>query len=100
MLVSNVTNKGSRIWDTDHYDCTRNSAKSRRNKRRCCLLGEKKGLTVKQLSIEAGLAESSLYNSLDRKWPKGDMLIAKALNMNVEDIWPCRYPNGLDEKDI
>lgn len=51
----------------------------------------KKGLSVKALSIESGLAPSTLSNALNRPWPKGEQIIAEALGMEPCDIWPSRY---------
>ncbi len=53
----------------------------------------KKGLKVKNLSIEAGLAPTTLSNTFSRPWPKGERIIAKALGMEPSDIWPSRYSN-------
>ncbi|EHQ1004279.1 helix-turn-helix domain-containing protein [Salmonella enterica] len=41
--------------------------------------------------IIAGLASSTLANALTRHWPKGERLIAEALDVAPEDIWPSRY---------
>ncbi|WP_418113372.1 helix-turn-helix domain-containing protein [Vibrio scophthalmi] len=54
----------------------------------------KKGLTVKTLSVRAGLAPSTLSNALNRPWPKGERIIAQALEVEACDIWPSRYSNG------
>ncbi|EOW2077621.1 transcriptional regulator [Vibrio mimicus] len=53
----------------------------------------KKGFTVKDLSIKSGLAPTTLSNALNRPWPKGEKIIAKALGVNPSDIWPSRYAN-------
>ncbi|HIF9333041.1 TPA: helix-turn-helix domain-containing protein [Photobacterium damselae] len=52
----------------------------------------KRGLTVKQLSIESGLAPSTLSNALARRYPKAEKIIAQAVGMAPEEIWPSRYP--------
>lgn len=51
----------------------------------------KKGLTVKALSVEAGWSEGTLSNALSRPWPKGEQVIADALNLSPREIWPSRY---------
>ncbi|ETZ10999.1 helix-turn-helix domain-containing protein [Vibrio parahaemolyticus] len=51
----------------------------------------KKGLTVQDLSVEAGWSKGTLANALRRPWPKGEKVIAKALGMEPQDIWPSRY---------
>lgn len=52
---------------------------------------EKRGKSLRQLSREAGLSENTLRNALDRKWPKGEKIIADAIGVKPEDIWPTRY---------
>ncbi|MFA3780517.1 helix-turn-helix domain-containing protein [Yersinia sp. 1652 StPb PI] len=47
-----------------------------------------------KLSRVAGLASSTLANALSRPWPKGEWLIAKALNIHPAEIWPRRYYDG------
>ncbi|MCA6955125.1 helix-turn-helix domain-containing protein [Pectobacterium polaris] len=51
----------------------------------------KKGTTLAAVSRKAGLASSTLANALTRHWPKGERLIAEALNKRPEEIWPSRY---------
>jgi len=52
---------------------------------------KKKGTTLATVSREAGLASSTLANALQRHWPKGERLIAEALERKAEEIWPSRY---------
>ncbi|WP_192458922.1 helix-turn-helix domain-containing protein [Musicola keenii] len=51
----------------------------------------KKGTSLSAVSREAGLSSSTLANALYRPWPKGEFLIATALGINPEEIWPSRY---------
>ncbi len=51
----------------------------------------KKGLTVQDLSVESGWSKGTLSNALSRPWPKGERVIANALGMKPEEIWPSRY---------
>ncbi|WP_199637028.1 helix-turn-helix transcriptional regulator [Serratia sp. PAMC26656] len=51
----------------------------------------KKGTTLAAVSREAGLASSTLANTLVRRWPKGERLIAAALDKRPDEIWPSRY---------
>ena len=53
----------------------------------------KKGTSLSAVSREAGLASSTLANALNRRWPKGERLIADALGVTPEEIWPSRYCN-------
>ncbi|GAA5106062.1 transcriptional regulator [Orbus sasakiae] len=52
---------------------------------------EKRGTSLRKLSREAGLSENTLRNALDRKWPKGEKIIAEAIGVKPEEIWPTRY---------
>lgn len=51
----------------------------------------KKGTSLAAESRKAGLASSTLANALTRRWPKGERLIAEALGITPEQIWPSRY---------
>lgn len=51
----------------------------------------KKGTSLAALSRESGLASSTLANALTRPWPKGEFLIAKALEVHPSEIWPERW---------
>lgn len=53
----------------------------------------KRGTSLAKLSREAGLASSTLANTLNRPWPKGEWLIAIALDVHPSEIWPGRYLN-------
>lgn len=52
---------------------------------------KKKKLTLRQLSTESGMNKDSLKNALDKKWPKGEQIIANALGVTPDQIWPSRY---------
>lgn len=52
---------------------------------------KKRGTSLSALSRQAGLASSTLANTLTRRWPKGERLIAEALDVAPEKIWPSRY---------
>ncbi|EDT6764409.1 helix-turn-helix domain-containing protein [Salmonella enterica] len=52
---------------------------------------KKRGTSLSALSRQAGLASSTLANALIRHWPKGERLIAEALGVTPEQIWPSRY---------
>ncbi|EJX0631351.1 helix-turn-helix domain-containing protein [Salmonella enterica] len=51
----------------------------------------KQGTSLAAVSRNAGLASSTLANALTRRWPKGERLIAEALGVAPEQIWPSRY---------
>ena len=52
---------------------------------------KKRGTSLSALSRQAGLASSTLANVLTRRWPKGERLIAEALGIAPEQIWPSRH---------
>lgn len=54
----------------------------------------KKGTTLAAASRAAGLSSSTLANALSRSWPKGELLIAKAIGVPAAQIWPSRYYDG------
>ncbi|MBD7972472.1 helix-turn-helix domain-containing protein [Escherichia whittamii] len=54
----------------------------------------KKGTSMAALSRKAGLSSSTLANAISRPWPRGEKLIADALEISPEIIWPSRYFDG------
>ncbi|EBX9238467.1 transcriptional regulator [Salmonella enterica] len=52
---------------------------------------KKRGTSLSAVSRKSGLASSTLANALTRRWPKGERLIAEALGVAPERIWPSRY---------
>ncbi len=52
---------------------------------------KKKGWSVRALSRESGLHESTLYSALKTPYPKCERIIAEALGLEPEEIWPQRY---------
>lgn len=52
---------------------------------------KKHGTSLSAVSRNSGLASSTLGNALYRHWPKGERLIADALGVTPEQIWPSRY---------
>ncbi|EFC1510954.1 transcriptional regulator [Escherichia coli] len=61
---------------------------------------KKRGTSLAALSREAGLASSTLANALSRSWPRGERLIADALGISPEAIWPSRYFDGKGDRII
>ncbi|MDU2939396.1 DNA-binding transcriptional regulator SfsB [Superficieibacter sp. 1612_C1] len=51
----------------------------------------KRGTSMAAVSRENGLSSSTLANTLARPWPKGELLIAKALGTEPWVVWPSRY---------
>ena len=52
---------------------------------------KKRGTSLAAVSRNAGLASSTLTNALTHRWPKGERLIAEALDVAPKSIWPSRY---------
>lgn len=52
---------------------------------------KKRGTTLSAVSRKAGLVSTTLTNALVRHWPKGEKLIAEALDVTPAQIWPSRY---------
>lgn len=52
---------------------------------------KRRGTTLARTSRESGLASTTLNNALARRWPKGERIIAQALGVTPEEIWPSRY---------
>ncbi|MCS2147111.1 helix-turn-helix domain-containing protein [Scandinavium manionii] len=51
----------------------------------------KRGMSLAQLSRDHGLASRTLNNAFERHYPKAESLIAQALEMSPEQLWPSRY---------
>ncbi|MBU2673537.1 MULTISPECIES: helix-turn-helix domain-containing protein [Hafnia] len=51
----------------------------------------KRGVTLSQLSRDAGLAPDTLRNVFRYHWPKGELIVAGAIGVDPATIWPSRY---------
>ncbi|MEY4474883.1 MAG: hypothetical protein RL248_650 [Pseudomonadota bacterium] len=47
--------------------------------------------SLSALSRENGLSPSTLSNALTRPWPKGEVIIADAIGISPQEIWPSRF---------
>lgn len=52
---------------------------------------KKKGWSVSRLSEEAGMSKATLYTALSKDYPRGEQIIAAALEVKPEEIWAKRY---------
>lgn len=53
---------------------------------------EKAGWSLRKLSLHHGYASpNTLHIALQRAWPKAERLIAAAIGVDAETIWPSRY---------
>lgn len=51
----------------------------------------KSGWSLRKLSRHHGYTATALDNALHRRWPKAERLIAEAIGVRPEKIWPSRY---------
>jgi Ner family transcriptional regulator len=51
----------------------------------------KAGWSLRQLSLQSGLATRTLNGALDRPYPKAESIIAAAIGVAPDIIWPERY---------
>lgn len=52
----------------------------------------KSGWSLRRLSTHNGYAAATtLTKALDRRWPKGERIIADAIGADPAEIWPSRY---------
>ena len=49
------------------------------------------GLSLRQLSFQNGYRRDTLRDALDRRYPKAQEIIARALGVSPRVIWPERY---------
>ena len=60
----------------------------------------KKGTSLAAESRKNGLSSSTLANALTRSWPKGELIIARALDTDPWVIWPSRYHDPVTHEFI
>ena len=60
----------------------------------------KKGTSLAAESRRHGLSSSTLANALTRPWPKGELIIATALDTHPWVIWPSRYHDPITHEFI
>ncbi|WP_312947828.1 DNA-binding transcriptional regulator SfsB [Superficieibacter sp.] len=60
----------------------------------------KKGTSMAAVSRANGLCSSTLANTLTRPWPKGEVIIARALGTEPWIIWPSRYHDPITHEFI
>ena len=52
---------------------------------------KKQGWSVRSLSVAAGLSPNTLKGALTGPYLKGERIIAEAIGVQPETIWPNRY---------
>lgn len=51
----------------------------------------RRGHTLKSLSVQGGLHPNSCSNSMFKPFPKADLVISQFLNVPLCELWPDRY---------
>ncbi|MBA5605865.1 helix-turn-helix domain-containing protein [Duganella sp. FT3S] len=51
----------------------------------------KKGWSLRELSRQNGLSAGTLKSALDRPYLKAEEIIASAIGVTADEIWPQRY---------
>lgn len=52
----------------------------------------RRGSNLRKLALEAGLSESACRKALAVSLPAGEAAIADFLDVDVQELWPDRYP--------
>ncbi|WP_067589509.1 MULTISPECIES: helix-turn-helix domain-containing protein [Eikenella] len=52
---------------------------------------KKQGWSIRALAAQANVHPTTLYSALVKPYPKSERVIADALGMKPEQIWPQRY---------
>jgi Ner family transcriptional regulator len=52
---------------------------------------EKQGWNLSRLSLRHGYSRGVLKTALNNPWPKAERIIAQAIGVKPEQIWPTRY---------
>lgn len=50
-----------------------------------------RGVTLTQLALSSGYAESAVRKALRRPWPAIEAIIAEFIGVPARQIWPSRY---------
>lgn len=59
---------------------------------------QRKGLSLAELSRQNGYHSNSAARALRISWPEMERIIAEALNVKPETLWPKRYQDGIPIK--
>ena len=61
----------------------------------------KRGTSLRKLDRAHGFAPGAISNALHRAWPNGQRIIADAIGVAPQEIWPSRYePDGTPKKGL
>ncbi|AMG01323.1 helix-turn-helix domain-containing protein [Vibrio harveyi] len=56
------------------------------------------GWTYSTLGEAHGLGKTTLRNAVRANWPKGEDIIASAIGLTADAIWPSRFPRHEDSR--
>jgi Predicted transcriptional regulator len=71
---------------------SRNENENRLNWHRADIVAAiKENTSLAELSRRHGYASGTAKNALDKHYPAGESIIANALGLQPQDIWPERY---------
>lgn len=59
---------------------------------------EKRGISLAQLSRDHGYHSTAAAKALRLEWPEMERIIADAIGVTPELIWPSRYRDGVPMK--
>ncbi len=59
---------------------------------------KKKGWSLRGLSAANNYSPTVLSGVLNSPWPKGEKIIADAIGVAADQIWPSRYKNGVSNR--
>lgn len=60
---------------------------------------KKRGLSLAGLSVTNAYHPTAAGKALKRSWPALEVVIARAINVSAEEIWPTRYKTRAAEGD-
>jgi len=61
----------------------------------------KAGTSLRQLSLGNNWSENTLKTAMIRPYPEGEQIIAEALGVTPQEIWPSRYnPDGTPKRKL
>jgi len=60
---------------------------------------KRNGWSLRSLSIANGYRPKSIENALRRPWPRGENIIAAAIGVAAEELWPDRYARRAERRE-
>ena len=60
----------------------------------------KRGTSLRQLALAYGYSSRALTKVLYRPWYRAEVIVAAALGLSPEQVWPSRYTKGVPQRSI